>query len=418
MIAHILFLIKFSLLFPLWAVSTTAQTIKYEDLGQLIKQGNKKVASANYELQSRKDKEGHLARSFIPKIQAKVGQEEFHSDALGDQSSTFYGLSLTANLYNGSTDRREDEKRSIDTSLMKVSKSKSLAEALFLARKSYLELAKAKAMKEVLHDSMERLERLTPQVRRKVQSGVITKSALTSLHLAQAEIEENKRQGQRSIFLSLANLKTHLAKPNLTLSEIDTSSLKIDKKGDSSPKLNRKSFLVKDALLRSTYFETENKLLSGKRLPSLDFFASYGLLPFSERENVNEDDRKEWKAGVQITWDIGEIWENKKLAQSSRSQAQSSKALSQFYEEETRTLVEALKAKQSSLLESLLDLEKELKMSTVYLKQISAEYLRGVKSTSDLTSALNGLLKLKKHRLEIAVQYRWAFAEIDRIMGE
>ena len=68
-----------------------------------------------------------------------------------------------------------------------------------------------------------------------------------------------------------------------------------------------------------------------------------------------------------------------------------------------------------SLLDSINGISKEVGLSKDYYKQVSSEYLRGVKSTSDLTTAFNQLLSLKQQRLNLIVQFYLSKAEIERL---
>lgn len=398
----------------LWTEVSWSKEVKYKDLPSLIKT-NKKSKSLDFLIDSEKERISFLTRSFVPEVKLFAGQEEFHSNRLGDHSSSYHGVEARANVFNGMSDYWEEEKRKSELELSKAQKKISYGEMVYEARRSYLNLAEAQKIKAELNDSLSRLSGVFKKVQLKVKGGVISQSDLISLRLVQVELEHKIKDLDGVISIELARLKSFLSLSDLNINDIDQEVLGLtpDQKQPIGKPLLEEKFKAESGI-----FASESHALSGKKLPSVDLVANYGRLAFSQREFTENSDREEWSAGVQLTWKIGNTWENGRQSQSSRLNSQASEALGEHYSYEVKNHVEALTQKCQLLRASILDLDKEISLNKNYYTQISSEYLRGVKSTSDLTSAFGQLLEIKRHRLELLLQYHLAQAEIEKHLGE
>lgn len=398
----------------MWAEGSWSKEIKYEDLAHSIR-SNQKFKALTLSVESEREKTGFFTRSFVPELKVFAGQEEYNSDGLGNHSSSYYGIEARANIFNGMSDYWEEKRRKSQAELSEIQKKISYSEMVYEAKKSYLRLAEALKIKTELNESLSRLSRVFKKVRLKIKSGVISRSELTSLRLVQVEFEHKIKDLDGVIILNLARLKSLLSLPDLNINDIDDEALNLP---PTQRRLPKKSLLEKKFKVKSDSFNLESKVLSGTELPSVDFLAKFGRQPFSEREFSEDSKREEWSAGFQLTWKIGAAWENSRQAQSSKLKAQASEALSGYSSSKAKYRIEALNQKRKSLRDSIVDLEGEISLNRNYYSQISSEYLRGVKSTSDLTSTFGQLLEIKRHRLDLLLQYHLAQAEIERVLGE
>lgn len=393
-----------------------AGAIPFERIPGLVDQKNRKLRAFDALVRSEEKTTGRLARSFLPEVTFSGGLEDFHSDRLGDRSSGFYGAEAKANVFNGLSDYWEEEKRESRVRLAKADRRLSLGELIFEARQSYLKLAEAKIVKAELNDSLNRLDDVFKKVRKKVSGGVISTSDLTSLRLVQVEFEHEAKDLEGEIAVELARLRTLLGVESLGIDDIDEKVLRLETEAGRGTPAN--PALAEKYKAESEVFAAEGNVLSGKQLPGVELFANYGRRPFSEREFTEASDREEWAAGVQLTWKLGGAWESGRQARAARLRSSAAERLSEYHADEIAGRIGALENKRRLLVESAQGLEREIGLSRDYYSQISSEYLRGVKSTSDLTSTFEQLLELKKHRVRLVFQYQSASAEIKSLTGE
>ncbi|MCB0362952.1 MAG: TolC family protein, partial [Bdellovibrionales bacterium] len=254
----------------LWTEVSWSKEVKYKDLPSLIKT-NKKSKSLDFLIDSEKERISFLTRSFVPEVKLFAGQEEFHSNRLGDHSSSYHGVEARANVFNGMSDYWEEEKRKSELELSKAQKKISYGEMVYEARRSYLNLAEAQKIKAELNDSLSRLSGVFKKVQLKVKGGVISQSDLISLRLVQVELEHKIKDLDGVISIELARLKSFLSLSDLNINDIDQEVLGLtpDQKQPIGKPLLEEKFKAESGI-----FASESHALSGKKLPSVDLVAN------------------------------------------------------------------------------------------------------------------------------------------------
>lgn len=389
--------------------------LSYEEIPGLIQENNEIIQSFRKKEKAQKARLGHLNRSFIPEFETYAGQEEFNSDALGTHSSFFYGVSGTLNLYNGSRDKLEENKRE---EMLKISKNETLitkTDVVFTAQSLYLELASHKAIKNLYNEAISRVKNLAKEVKQKISAGVISNSDLTSLDLLKKQYIDQINEIEIGINLMLTKLSVLMGMDELNIADINSRVL------DTSTPILKKNLKLLEYELEKTkkrIHQIQATKESRGSIPTVDFFADYGKLPFSEREISQSSDREEWRTGIKVSWDIGQIWESKSLKRQARASAQAAEKRQQYIKNKTARTYESLLREEGLLNDSISSLMRQVSMSRKYFSQIKDEYLRGVKSTSDLNSALNQLLELEKRRIEKQQQHKLTNAKLAKLTGD
>ncbi len=407
-------LIIFLMTFVFWTDFALSKDIKYDEIRTLVLKSNEKAKSLEHRNESARLKTGYLGRSFIPDVTLFAGQESFESDPLGAQNTNFYGVNAKANIFHGMSDYWEEERRDSQYQFQKIESAKSLNDIVFAAQESYLKISEMKSMILALTEGTEQLNRVRSKVAKKVRGGTTARSDLTSISLVKVGFEENIRQINRSLVEEINKLSVLLGIDNLTSTSIDESVMNQNLVVDTNS--SEKQILeVKMIEAQAKMKQDAAKSAGSKRLPSLDLFANYARVPFSAREFTSGTDRMEFQAGVQATWKIGDFFEQSREAASFRAESTYLQKLKSYNKNQFERGINAMKKNLYSLLDSINGISKEVDLSKNYYKQVSSEYLRGVKSTSDLTTAFNQLLSLKQRRLNLIVQFYLSKAEIERL---
>ena len=174
---------------------------------------------------------------------------------------------------------------------------------------------------------------------------------------------------------------------------------------------------VRHIKLKSQSVRAEAKSNSLYPLPSIDIFANYEQVPYSEREYKNKSDRQELRVGIQAKWSLGKLSDNYIEVKSLKAKYRALEDFANYKEIELNNKISNLNFEQKQIIKAINSLSKEIKKSKTYNQQINNEYLRGVKSTSDLTSAYQSLLDLNIRKLNLQYQFHVTNIEIQKMKG-
>ncbi len=405
--------IIFLLIFVCRIEDALSKEISYDQIENLVRTANPKVEALKLRTESARLKTGFLTRSFIPEVQLSAGHENFNSDPLGHQNTQFFGVNANANIFNGMADHWEEEKRQAQVDLRMLQNTKTLNDIIYEAKETYLSLWRLKNTLHTLEQGLKQIRKIKSKVSKKISSGVIAKSDLTSINLMQIAFEENIRQTNRNIFTQTQYLRLYLGNKKLNPDELANDNLENLYK---SPEPNHFTFLETKLLATESLLKKYASFSSdAKKLPSLDIFANYARVPFSAREFVLPLNRMEWQAGVRATWELGAFFENDRLAKSLETEATFINSISSYTQSRNEAKKNSLIQKLNSLQVSIKQLSTQKKTSQSFYEQVSNEYLRGVKSTSDLTNAFNQALSLDLKHYNLIVEYHLAQANLQQI---
>lgn len=386
--------------------------IQYSEIRNIIKSHNQKFKALNLQVESSKLKTGSLLRSYIPEVEIFAGHENFESDPLGTQNTNFYGVEAEANIFNGMSDYWESEKREAQLKSTLLKQKLTVNDMVFLAQSDYLSLAQKKIIMDSLEEGIRQIKSVAKKVGKKVSSGVIAKSDKIAINLYKVNLEENLNDLKRKSIVELNRLALLLGQDQILLSDIDLAALKPDFIQNNSKK---ESLLAKQLAADSESRQMAANSVGSKRVPKVDLFAGYGRVPFSSREFMSGTDRIEWRAGVRASWQIGDIYENTREKSSLEANAQSLRHLQDYNKRKTQLNIQALQSQKQSFLQSIQNLATQLKLSKNFYRQVSKEYLRGVKSTTDLTTAFQQYLNLKARHSGLMFRAKLSDAEVTRL---
>ncbi len=401
----------FSMSVLLWTCLALSKEISYNDLDQIVKTQNDEVKAFDNKVDAKKVLTGFFARSFIPKLELTAGQENFESEPLGSQSSEFYGIEAQLNLFRGMTDYWEGESRNLGLKQTELEKVRSTKEILYLAQKSFLKVAKIKLLLKSYQEGLKKLNTVKTKASKKASAGVIARSDLTSINLIRIGFENDIEGLNRVLNTELASLSLILNRDQLLSTHIKESSIEENLTPLSLPKGAHSLISIHRGNLAEVK-TSQAKSIRGTRLPKVDLFAKFGREPFSEREYTNGSDRDEWQAGVKLSWNVGDYFEKSNEARSLESEALYDKKMSDYYARLFKRKVSSQIRNLDSLIQTVKNISREIKLSRNYYSQISSEYLRGVKSTSDLTTAFDQIISLNERRLDLIIEYHLLKADI------
>ena len=273
-----------------------------------------------------------------------------------------------------------------------------------------------KNIENLIDESVQSLNLLNSKVVQKVSAGVIAKSDITSIRLFKASLNDDLERLSRKSLVNFNNLITILSIEDKNINDLDYKSLSINKKTNFTLEDNEK-IEVRHIKLKSQSVRAEAKSNSLYPLPSIDIFANYEQVPYSEREYKNKSDRQELRVGIQAKWSLGKLSDNYIEVKSLKAKYRALEDFANYKEIELNNKISNLNFEQKQIIKAINSLSKEIKKSKTYNQQLNNEYLRGVKSTSDLTSAYQSLLDLNIRKLNLQYQFHVTNIEIQKMKG-
>lgn len=400
----------------LWTEYSLSSTLKIDDIDTILKNNNPKIKAYDQLVKSKEYKVGHIYRSFIPDIDLYAGSEKFDSTPLGKVESKFYGVNASLNVFNGFTDYWKNKKNKFEFKEQKIKKIIYTNQLIYYAKLNYLKIVRDKNIENLIDKSVQSLNLLNSKVVQKVSAGVIAKSDITSIRLFKSSLNDDLERLSRKSLVNFNNLITILSIEDKNINDLDYKSLSINKKTNFTLDDNEK-IEVRHIKLKSQSVRAEAKSNSLYPLPSIDIFANYEQVPYSEREYKNKSDRQELRVGIQAKWSLGKLSDNYIEVKSLKAKYRALEDFANYKEIELNNKISNLNFEQKQIIKAINSLSKEIKKSKTYNQQINNEYLRGVKSTSDLTSAYQSLLDLNIRKLNLQYQFHVTNIEIQKMKG-
>ena len=368
-------------------------TVTYENLQTYFQKDHPLLTPDSLNIKEVQARKGVLSRSFIPSFKASIGYESFSSPVFGEDQSKYYSTESVINLYQGGRDLIADQLVILEEEIAQLSLEEKLHHLFAKANHIFWKIAAKMEKLKYLESSEKALDQVRRRMIPKVQSGIESPSELSGLKLKQSELEFLKQKLQIEINQS----KSHLAYL-LGLGSKRDNSISLKYNHVWSKPLHALQDVQHNELNHIKRIEKlkdrlnlEAKSDSYTSRPTIDFYGSYGLTPFRNREYSNPSDRQETFIGVRISFSISEIFLSRPVIESKQLKAAALQAQKSL--EENRLQYIRNKLQEDLYGKILLEkkLEKIISEKRGYYQQRLDEYERGVGSSSGLTDLLTSI---------------------------
>jgi hypothetical protein len=184
--------------------------------------------------------------------------------------------------------------------------------------------------------------------------------------------------------------------------------IRIDYANDWSKKLqlSTKSEFAQTEIIKRLQSEADRKslqleMLDRSFLPRVDFYSSYALAPFREREYSDLSDRQEWALGVRLSIPISQLYLMQPQIREMRYKAESFRIEAKIEEQKMAFQRRALTKQLENTL-SLLKKSQSLRQSQEkLLKEWKREFTRGYRQGGELIDLLTGMGEHEHHMVEL-----------------
>jgi outer membrane protein len=409
------------LIFSSAVLSNTAMAteVTFDNLKTLIKKQNLNVEANSLDIKAAEAQEGRLLRSFIPQIEVFSAQESFKEGSKADQSQPTHGAEAKINFFNGGRNLYEGRIQETQTNIKRFKYQISFTEELRTAREVFWKYIYAQESIGLINEMIEVNNKNLKSAQQRIIAGVATQSDRYEFELKAIEL----KQLHKETVLSSENLKRQI---KLLLNFSSTDDFKIvgslNHDHDYEIALKHKpsdhDFLYKEYELGSEVEKLKSDVSKSEFWPKLDLYASYKQRNQLEIDMPNASDRIERVAGIKLTINLNEGYENYRQAKASLFEAESLVKRAQFQKREVELHVESEISELDLLHSQVHDSDLSVKIADKYFKATLSEYARGVKNSPDVLGASDKLFETKNKRLEIIRDFQLSKSHILSKIGQ
>jgi len=248
----------------------TAMPLAADDLEELIKAKNKKVAATTLELRGVEKRLGYLKRSFIPTGEAWVGQEKFQTGPYETMNEPMYSLRANLNLYRGGRDSLEETSRKAQKTSMEVQAQQVLQNELFEARELYWNLVYLREIYSLYSSTLKQNENNLSKAIRRINSGLSTNVDKLEFEISETQLKQDMARISVAISTTQRRISAVLGLSPET--EFETATLGPHDHNDTTPKQTMDFNLFRDVrleLANKVDFESQGKILKRWWTPQL-----------------------------------------------------------------------------------------------------------------------------------------------------
>jgi outer membrane protein len=411
-----------SITVPSWASNsqtekTSFRKIHFEDLPNLVLEKNENVEAAKLHMKAQKDRTGRLARSFLPQVSATAGQEQFKTGSDASQEQEYWKIEATINLYKGGRDHLEDKIRDSNLSLSQTLLSSEYQKELKEAKLAYWKVVALTQQIVNRNDALKKNELNFKSAKRRAGAGLTTTADAAQFELHRISIERELSKLELERDLSLNQLGVALALDEHENIEVVADFPKVsdqDLKSAQAPSDQHLTVKTQRDLEKIEQFKADQS--SNWWLPKVDLYAGYGLPSLNDEYDRALRKNKEWTAGVRMTIDLGQGFEDRKEAQARQSESASFRKKAAHAIREGKALDHELRHDLSVLGELIKTADQDVQAAQNFLKLTESEYHRGVKNGPDLLEAVQKYFEFRDKRTEYYRDFFSAKAEIESLI--
>lgn len=395
------------------SASAEPLSVGFDDLPRLVSSGNQGVLAGQAFADGAKAETGHLMRSFLPRVIAWGGGERFESGNIGTRTDPVAGVEGKLNLFRGGKDSLEEKIRRGQADIAKTELKRRGLEALNRARELYADALYYREGLSTLTDALSRTSGFSGAVRKKVEAGLVAESDPLELEIFRDRIKQQRALLEEDYEHSVNDLKVVLGLPlktnlRLVTSKIKTSDWTLD------PETHPEVLTLKE---KTSIAHLKKKQASRWWAPSLDVYGGYSLEPYREREYADLNNRDDIVGGVRVSMDLFDGLDG---ASRSRSYGHQERG----YALETEQRRRELEAHHERLVHELKTrnkliglLNQNIVRGRRYLDMSIDEYGRGIRSSSELFTALREHVEERQRLAETNRDYVRIKSELMMISG-
>ncbi|MBK7845405.1 MAG: TolC family protein [Bdellovibrionales bacterium] len=409
---------------PTWASSSqtgdsSMRKIRFDDLSNLVLEKNENVEAARLHMKGQKNRTGRKLRSFLPQVSAVAGQEQFKTGTGDTTNQDYWKLEATVNLYKGGRDKLEDRIRDSSLNLSQTLLSLEYQRELKEARLAYWKITALTKQIEDRNEALKINESNLKSAKKRAGAGLTTTADAKQFELNRISLEREITKMKLEKDLGLNQLAVALALDEHEDIELSSEFPRVTDKDFQDTEASSDQHLAAKV---QNDLETIEQLKADQSAnwwkPKLDLYTGYGLPSLSNDYDRAMRKNKEWTAGVRMTIDLGQGFEDRKEALARQAESASFRKRATHAIREGRALAHDLKHDLSSLGELIKTADQDVQVAESFLRLTENEYNRGVKNGPDLLEAAQKYFEFRDKRTEYYRDFYSTQAEIESLVSK
>lgn len=392
-------------------------TVGFDELAGLVTARNKNVLAGMAFAQGARAKTGHLTRSFLPHIQAQGGSETFKTGNVSSRTEPVGLVEGKINLFRSGQDVLEEKIRDGQKALSQTHLTQRQRGEITRARTLFADALFYREGISGIGNVLGKLGHFSGLVRERIDAGLITEADRLELDFLKSRLRQERALLEEDYEHALNELKVTLGLPLSTKLRLHSPMKKST--AWNPPPVNVQSHHEVVALKeKTTMARLQKKQAARWWAPSLETYGSYGLHAFREREYPDRADRDEAVAGVRLTLNLFDGLQGSSQSRSHDYQAQGYALEAQQRSQELEAQHERLQHELKTRTRLLGQLQANVSRGKRYLEMTLEEYQRGIRTSSELFTALREYLEEQKSLAQTRRDYFHIKSHLMALAGE
>lgn len=394
-----------------------AQPLSFDDLPKIIAEKNENYRAARSSIDAQQERTGHLARSFLPRISASVGEEDIEMTSGLKDRQTNWRIGASVNLYRGGRDSLDEDIRKANLDAAKVDSTIDFRKELRLARASFWHIVALEKVLTHRREELRRNEENLRSARKRAGAGVASNADANQFELYGMELEQRIKQLDHQADVERNRLAVLLGMDEHKGLVLRTDFQKVNI--GSAPELNIENQV--DLKLQKTKVRIEE--LRAKQsgrwwIPEVDMYAYHGVPSLRDdlTQNIRED--RETVVGIRMSLDFGNGFGDMIERKARIHEARSGELRAAYMTREVVANDHEIRHDMSLNIELLADNEKSIAKARDFLRTTQSEYSRGIKNGPDLLAAFRQLYDLLDRSVELNRDLLVAQADLDSLISK
>ena len=387
-----------------------------DKIRNLLETKNGRIAAAKAEVESSKEQEGSLSRSFLPSIEMFGSKQNSKAGSEAEVKSSDFGVEAIFNVFNGGRDALKDEIRSLETLRREIKAKRITADELSDARAIYWNLLYLREKVGLLKSAIETNKQNLNSAQRRIRSGVAANSDRFEFEIKETDLKSELALVEGELVTESNKFKVIIGlddRAKLTFSEPFTHSH--DDAAVSNPSASQYEFLVRERELLGRQQRLSASDYRRSLWPKLDLFAKYNKL--SQRQDTGAlgsqtKNRDDAQFGVSFSLDLADSLQLRREANALEKEAAAANMLSEYERREIGAHLAGEIAQLKILHDLVHEAEQNILRAERYYQITQSEYTRGVKNSPDVLGAAEKLFDIRHNRIKIIKDFQVAKSHI------
>ncbi len=397
-------------------------SVSSENIKSLLESKNGRISAARYEAEAAEERQGSLARSFLPSVELHGGTESFKTGNLARKTQPVYGGEARLNLFNSGRDKIESDLRNLEAEKRNYQAQRIQSEELEKARTIYWQIIYLREKQALLKATLELNGQNLSAAQRRIKSGVATDSDRFEFEMKAVDLKRELAQAEVQIRTQTTLLQLILGlgeKTRVSFNEPLTHDHKYESVIHHT--VQQHDFLFKEAELKGEQYLLAAKGSRRAWWPKLDAYAGYNK--YNERiesagPDASNDMKSETVFGLKLTMSLSAGLESEREASALSKEGLAARELASYQRQEVEAHLEGEVAQLKLLHDQVHEAEQNIVRAERYYKMSQSEYSRGVKNSPDVLGASEKLFDMRHKRLEIIKDFQVSKSHILSKIGQ